>query len=222
MQEQDIAETQERYRKRWLQYGYHARTLGWNKGGQGVRFQAALEQIRAEECASILDVGCGFGDLLTYLRERGWAGTYTGIDIVSELIAEARRRHDSDAGADFLNAELTAVAPQPADMVVSLGVFNHRLTEDSRSFVERMIEAMWRSCRQVMVCDFLSSSADADARQERLFYADAADVLKIAQRYSRRVVVHHGYMPFEFNVKVWRDDAYTAETPVFRPYLECS
>src|SRR2546428_11299742 len=127
MREQDIADTQERYRKRWRQHGYHVKTLGWNKGCQNVRFQAALEQVRPEECASILDVGCGFGDLLTYLRERDWPGIYTGIDIVPELIAEAQRRHGSDEKARFLNVELTSVAPQPADMGGSRGGFNHRL-----------------------------------------------------------------------------------------------
>ena len=63
MRDQDIAETQERYRKRWLEYGYDRRKYGWNKDCQWVRFEAAFEGLRPDEFGSVLDVGCGFGDL---------------------------------------------------------------------------------------------------------------------------------------------------------------
>jgi hypothetical protein len=37
------------YRKRWLEYGYDPRTLGWNKDCQWVRFEAAFEGVRPDE-----------------------------------------------------------------------------------------------------------------------------------------------------------------------------
>lgn len=219
MWERDILDTQERYRRRWARHGYDPKTLGWNKGLQEVRFRAALEGFALPECSSILDVGCGFGDLLAYLREGGWTGSYTGVDVVPELVAEAGRRHGRDAGAHFINAAFARAQPgAKADLVVSIGVFNHSLQQDSMSFIAETIGAMWDSCRHGVVCDFLSSSAEAQARQQHLFYADPAEILQLARRFSRRVLLHHAYMPFEFMVKIWRDQAFTGAIPVFRPY----
>ena len=215
MREDDVAAVRERYRQRWVEYGYDPRTLGWNKGCQWVRFEAALEGIRPDECASVLDVGCGFGDMLGYLRQRGWSGRYVGTDVVPELIEEAARRY----GGEFLLQDLSSEPlTEPLDMAVALGIFNHRVNEGNWQFIEAMIDAMWRSTKQVIVCDFLSSLSEPHRRQPHLFYADPGRLFEIASRYSRRIAIHHSYMPFEFQVKIWHDASYTVPKPVFGPY----
>jgi SAM-dependent methyltransferase len=40
--------------------------------------------------ASVLDLGCGNGRLLSFLADRGWQGSYAGIDGSRELLAEAQ------------------------------------------------------------------------------------------------------------------------------------
>jgi SAM-dependent methyltransferase len=217
MLDKDRRETLERYRNRWNQFGYDPRTLGWDKGLQAVRFRGALEGIPLHTVSSLADVGCGFGDLLTWLRERGWVGRYIGVDLVPELLAEARRRHSEDRAATFVEADISAdeLPFEAVDVAVSIGVFNHRLETDHRSFVRSTFEAMWRLSRSVVVCDFLSAVSDRDKQRPDLYYADAGEILGFAQQYSRRVMIHHAYMPFEFNVKVWHDDSFTVAAPAF-------
>jgi len=43
--------------------------------------------------SSVCDVGCGFGDLLPYLRTHFADITYTGIDISPSLVHKARELH---------------------------------------------------------------------------------------------------------------------------------
>jgi SAM-dependent methyltransferase len=219
MWDEDRTELLERYRQRWQQYGYDSRTLGWNKDCQWVRFEAAFEGIREDEHGSIVDVGCGFGDLLGYLRWRGWNGRYTGVELVPELIEEARKRYASDPAATFISSDVQTFAPpSKADMAVALGVFNHRLHQDNFEFARRTIENMWKQTEKIVVCDFLSTSSDPGRRREDLFYADPRDIYELAARYSRRVSIHHAYMPFEFQVKIWHEDSFEIAAPVFRPY----
>jgi SAM-dependent methyltransferase len=219
MWESDVAELRARYRTRYETYGYDRRTLGWEKDCQHVRFEAALEGLRPEDYASVLDVGCGFGDLLTYLRKRRWRGRYVGIDLVPELLAEARERHADDGRAVFEHADASAGGfAQSAGLAIGIGVFNHRLHQDNLDFVAATLEAMWNASSRAVVCDFLSDSAELGKRRADLYYADPADILKLARRHSRRVVVNHAYMPFEFQVKIWHDDRFTPSRPVFRPY----
>jgi hypothetical protein len=213
-------DVRERYGRRLEQYGYDARTLGWNTGTQRVRFEALLEGLRDDDYASILDVGCGFGDLLDFLRGRGWRGEYAGIDLVPELVDEARRRHAGDGAATFACSEITATEREARhSMAVAIGIFNHRLQRDNMEFVRGMIAAMWASSTAVVVCDFLSTRSDPDRRRDDLFYADPGLMLEEAQRYSRRTMIHHAYMPFEFQVKIWHRDDVTEGTPVFAPYV---
>jgi SAM-dependent methyltransferase len=214
MWEEDIRETRERYSQRWKQHGYSPLTLGWNKGLQEVRFEAALETLGFESCASVLDVGCGFGDLFGYLHERGWNGTYTGVDLVPELIEEARSRWGANARFECLDISAQS-SDVSAYLVLAIGIFNHRLHQPNLDFFRTMFEAMWSRSKGLVVCDFLSSTAEPGRRQPNLFYADPSDIYKIASSYSRRIQIHHAYMPFEFQLKVWRDDSFTPDSPVF-------
>jgi SAM-dependent methyltransferase len=216
MEERDLEETRERYRERWLQYGYDPRTLGWNKGLQSVRFLGAVESLRPEEHASVLDVGCGFGDFLSFLRGRGWTGSYRGVDVVPELIDEARRRHGADGAFECRDASAGPITGKSA-MALAIGMFNHRLRSDHWAFVEETFAAMWNATTHVVVVDFLSTTADQ--RREDLFFADPCDAFALGRKYSRRLAIHHGYMPFEFQLKVWHDQAFDVKAPAFSPYL---
>ena len=81
MDDQDRAGTVEKYRKGYAEHGYSPKTLGWDKGRQDIRFEVLLSFF---ECRgkSILDIGCGFGDLNRVLaRKTGGAYSYTGVDL---------------------------------------------------------------------------------------------------------------------------------------------
>jgi SAM-dependent methyltransferase len=219
MHERDRDAVRERYRKRWHEFGYHSRTLGWNKDCQWVRFEAALDGIRNNEMQSVLDVGCGFGDLLGFLRERGWQGRYTGIDLVPELVDAARGVYREDPAAEFVCGDVHEGAPLPkSELVLALGMFNHSLPQGNLGLIQETIAAMWEASSSVVVCDFLSVSSEPEKRQAHLFYADPAEVYRIGAAYSRRLEIHHAYMPFEFQLKLWRDDSFQAAAPVFSPY----
>ena len=218
MNERDRVELQERYRTRWREYGYDVRTLGWNKDCQWVRFSAALDGLRAVEYATVMDVGCGFGDMLDFLHETGWRGQYVGVDVSPELLDEAARRHAGNRDATFICGDVQELELPAVDAAIALGTLNHRLHESNLACARRTLDAMWRVTRHVVVCDFLSTTSDPDRRRDDLFYADPCDVFAVAAQYSRRVMLHHAYMPFEFQVKIWHGDGFDAAAPVFPPY----
>jgi len=45
-------------------------------------------------------------------------------------------------------------------LVVALGVFNHRVEQGNVAFVRETFEAMWKASKNVVVCDFLSTSSE--------------------------------------------------------------
>ncbi len=66
----EVEQIQNRYQKRWFKTGYSPFSLGWGKAKQSLRFQKMFEGFEVKG-KSILDIGCGFGDLNQYLKIRG-------------------------------------------------------------------------------------------------------------------------------------------------------
>src|SRR3954466_5313592 len=78
-------------------------------------------QIGIESGRRVLDLGCGWGPLLNFIRSRGAHGL--GVTL-SSAHAEACRRH----GLDVRIQDMRAISEQtfgPFDAVASLGAFEH-------------------------------------------------------------------------------------------------
>src|SRR4051812_50192378 len=86
-------ETARWYEDKVRRYGYDHRGLGFrNRSSQEKRFEALLA-LGDLDGARLLDVGCGFGDFLTFLEGRGIRPEYTGIDLCEPMIARCRERY---------------------------------------------------------------------------------------------------------------------------------
>src|SRR5207248_7147228 len=131
---------------------------------------------------------------LPYLRERGFAGSYTGIDFVPELIEVGRQAYP-DARLEV--ADFSTFRPDESfDLVVASGIFNARLSdEDQRAYIENTLKKMWTHARVAASADFLSSYVDF--RREDLCYTAPATVFAFAKRLTRRTALPLDYMPFE-------------------------
>lgn len=207
----------ERYESRLDQFGYSPETLGWGKNGrQDVRFAVLAAEALARANCSVLDVGCGFADLYDYLRARGWAGSYTGVDIVPRLIEVAVERHP---GLDLRCAELHQLAGEGThDYVIASGVFNARLEqEDNREHIRRSLAAMHRLARAAVCVDFMSTYVDF---QHPLgWHTDPGWAFGAAKELSRRAALRHDYMPFEFALFIYKEDQVSGRN-VFQAFEE--
>jgi SAM-dependent methyltransferase len=206
MDDQDRRLLIEWYRERLAEHGRSPAGLGCGKGGrQEVRFGVLAEPVLARPTSSVLDVGCGFADLYAFLHAHGWSGNYCGIDVSPDLLHVARELHPD---LDLREAEVTAAALADAsfDFVLASGTFNVRLrTGDNLAHIERALTTMRRIARVAVCVDFLSSYVDywhPDA-----WHVDPAAAFAIGKRLSRRVGLRHDYMPYEFALFVYCDDA---------------
>jgi SAM-dependent methyltransferase len=205
-----VARNLERYRV----HARDPRSLGWRPETQAVRFAAVAAGFPAAPPSSVLDVGCGFGDALDFLRGRGWVGHYIGVDVVPEFIDEARSLHRADADAEWHCADFLENASRwTCDAVFASGLFNHRRRDGNVAFAEAVVAAMVGCAASYVAADFLSTTSDR--RRDDLFFWDPGDVLALGLRHTRRVALDHSYMPFEFMLKLWRDDAFSPDLPAF-------
>jgi trans-aconitate methyltransferase len=200
---------QERYAERLRRFGHDPRTLGWDKGKQPDRFAALTALLPLPRIRSVLDVGCGFGDLLPFLRQRGFVGQYTGLDFMPDLIEVGAAAYPE---ARFVVADFSEyTAEEPFDVVLASGIFNARLSgEDQWAYVTATLRRMHGLAAVTACADFLSSHVDF--RREDLHYTSPEAVFTFARSLTRRVALLHHYMPFEFAAYLFRDDRVTENT----------
>jgi len=201
------------YQDRWRVYGPSPQSLGWTKGKQAIRFHALLADLSCDG-KSLLDVGCGFGDLNSAIRERGHSYTYHGIDMVPEFINYGRSRYGSPSTTFAVSDLDSDVCDRTFDYVVGIGIFGYRLAdEDNYRYIERTLASMFARCTDATAVDFLSSHVTF--RRESNFYADPARILSIALGMTRRVLLRHDYLPFEFGLVLFKDDSYDKDQAIF-------
>lgn len=219
MDDQDRAGTVEKYRKGYAKYGYSPKTLGWDKGRQDIRFEVLLSFF---ECRgkSILDIGCGFGDLNRVLsRENGDSYQYLGVDLVGELIDEGRHHYPQE-NIKFLNSDfLEYPFTETFDIVVASGIFNHKFASgDNDLFVERVLKKAWSLCVEGFAFDFLSDKVDY--RYDHTYHNNPERILGLAYGLSRNVSLRNDYMPFEFCLHVGKDDSFDRADAVFNVHKQ--
>ena len=135
----------ERHRDSLAQYGCSPQTLFWaTRGIQKVRFRV-LADIGIARGDSLLDVGCGFGELSSWLASHALAVDYTGLDLSPDIIGRARSMHPD---ATLMCGELVDFdfAPLSFDWVMLSGMLNWQLHDDG-AYARRVIERMYALCR---------------------------------------------------------------------------
>ena len=195
------SETTQFYEEHIRLHGYSYRALGFGRrASQEKRFAAALG-LGNFHGKRLLDVGCGFGDLLAWLNAKGVEPHYTGVDIMRPMIERCRTRF-KDTGARFLIGDaLSFAADEPYDYVVASGIFGYN-ARDTRERVRPTLEHLFSLARIGMAVNFLSCRAPT--RSPGRLYLQPSDVLQFALELTPAVKLDHTYLPNDFTVCLYR------------------
>jgi trans-aconitate methyltransferase len=192
----------EKYNERLKLYGYDPRSVGWFKGRQTLRFKVLTEIGNLNNC-SVLDVGCGFGDLYGYLIKKGLSIKYTGIDINLNLIKLAKEVYPE---AHFEVIDVAEYEKSDSfDWLFACGFFEFKIPEEN--YVQKMLKKMYTICTKGVAVDFMSSYVDFTT--EDAYHADPAEIFRFCKTLSKRVTLRHDYMPFEFCIYIYKNDRIT-------------
>lgn len=191
------------YSELFKKYGDSPHAVQWSDSAtQMKRFEILCEIGDVNNC-SILDFGCGVGHLFDFLKGKGHKVTYTGVDVVDEMLAFAQQKHSDARFCKFEN-----ISGEKFDYVLISGVFNNRM-ESNRSFYRRTLRQCFELCVQGMAFNMMSSYVDF--RNEELFYEEPEEAFRFCkEELSPRVAIRNDYLlkekviPYEFCTYVYR------------------
>jgi cyclopropane-fatty-acyl-phospholipid synthase len=105
----------------------------------------------------ILDLGCGWGSMLKFLREAGHRGELTGLTLSQEQLAYARKQEGlSVCRADFITEPFEGA---PYDRLYSIGALEHVRPPELASLYQKMYDAL--APGGLAVHQFFSYESDA-------------------------------------------------------------
>jgi SAM-dependent methyltransferase len=178
--------------------------VDWNgTDSHEMRHRQFLRLLDGAPDASVIDLGCGFGDFWRFLRAEGHRGGFIGYDIAPDMIEKARQLHGESGDLRWrVGAEPTEIA----DFAIASGIFNVKgavADEVWAGYVHRTIDILAQAGRCGFAFNVLSTSSDPERRRPNLFYADPVDMLaRCLQRYGRSVALLQDYGLYEFTVLV--------------------
>ena len=87
-----LEEKRKSYQKAFAKYGVDPRALQYiSKKSAVVRYQQLIVDLNFEG-KTILDVGCGFGDIISYIEKTANNFKYVGVDVVPEFIKVCKKK----------------------------------------------------------------------------------------------------------------------------------
>lgn len=197
----------DRYNERLTSMGETAQALGWrNSSQQQLRFRVLAEIADLSGC-SILDIGCGFGDLLDCVIQSGATDVrYTGTDLNPALIEVAQKKHP--AASFHATTDLSQFADDSQDYVFLSGLFNFKI-EDNTGFMHDTVRESFRIARRGVAFNLLGSYVDF--KEEHLFYHQEQEVFDFAKGLTRFVALRADYPLYEFTVYLHKPEAVKAK-----------
>lgn len=170
--------------------------LGYrDQASQTKRFEA-LASVGDLSGASVLDVGCGHGDLKGFLDTRFHGFDYVGIDQMAEFVQQARVLYGQRPSCYFCIADFTEADLPHADYVFASGVLGYRCADENFAF--DMIVRMYLAANKALAFNMLDAAKFPE--HPLLVGHDMDKVVAFCRRLSPGVELIQGYLEDDFTV----------------------
>ena len=195
------------YNSKIIEYGLSPRGVDWkNSEGQLLRFDMLLRALDIQDSnveGSLLDFGCGNGELARYLAEKSSTLNYFGYDLSPEMIKVASRRLDILSGSEFSDQ---LPSNREWDFVIASGTFNVKLDEDAESwgnYVKSTLLQIKEQTRVAFAFNLLTSYSDRHLQSARLYYASPEELFEFCvTEIGRNVSIFHHYGLYEMTIGI--------------------
>jgi SAM-dependent methyltransferase len=188
------------YQKAFDLYGESPKSLHWvDYPSQARRFKPLVADLDLEG-KSILDAGCGLGDLLPYLYAKADSFQYFGMDINEDFIEVAKKRyggHKFKVGDPFSKRLLHGL-----DVVISSGTMNQNVPNwlEAR---KKMIRGLWGNTREALAFN-MAGSFKPWPHDSLIAYADSQVILEYCLTLTDKVNLKADYLPQDFTVIMYK------------------
>lgn len=163
-----------------------------------LRFRELVRDVPVHS-KSILDAGCGLGDLLPFLYAKSPDFSYLGVDKKAEFIEFARKHYE---GHEFRVGDPFDKKIGMFDIVISSGVMNGN-EPDWMEKRRKMISTLWDQTGEALAFNMAGGNVPI-ANDSLIAYADAGEIYEYCKTLTPRVILKAHTIRKDFTVVMFK------------------
>lgn len=189
-----------RYEEDYRKYGYSPLSLSMPSDRRAIRYHELVKNFpffnNRDDNFTILDAGCGFGDLVLYLNYLECHNySYIGVDVVESFIEEGEKRYgggrDSKAKFYQYNFLVDVVENIEFDYAVSSQTFN----ESNLSVIKKFMSDMFYRSHKGISFNFVTDKVEF--KKSGTVYHNPMEIMEYAYTITNCVIMDNACMPYE-------------------------
>lgn len=177
--------------------------IGWgSKKSQKLRFEVLTSGLDLNN-KTVLDFGCGFGDLYSFIQEKNnnKLKKYVGIDICKEFILYNNKKYRKINNVNFLNFDLNEIKHNHYDYCFMSGTLNLKIGNNYKELISKL-KMMYKMSK--IACGINLLSTNVDYKNPKDFHYNPSKVIGIAQKISPKFIIRHDYPLYEFTLHLFK------------------
>ena len=174
------------YQKLFEANGANAKGVGWGDPSKHlIRINSMLSMVekRYLSKSTLLDVGCGYGELYNFLKERksNLKDSYVGFDINDKMIGFARENNNNNEKFHVSNIDNWNME---SAIVFCCGIFTKKVDADNED-MEKLLDSFFEMCLRIKAKQiiFNTMSPLCDYLDKSLYYPKVDIIINLISKY---------------------------------------
>lgn len=177
-----------------------AQSLAWfSEEDQLKRFEILAEIGDLNDC-SVLDIGCGNGDLCYYLSQYFTNVSYHGIDMIPAFLDNAIEKTKDFPDTTFYLGDFMQGTLPVVDYILVSGSLNYKNSDSD--FIFKAITHLYTHCNMALGFNLLSKTVNPNGI---LMAYSPKTITDFCKTLSNTVVVKENYVEDDFSVMVYKE-----------------
>lgn len=201
---QELKKKVKSYQGVFKKYGVHPKALYWtSEKAAELRYKELVADFDFEG-KTILDVGCGFGDIIPYISRKTNKFDFTGVDMMPEFIQTAQKKYPEYRF--ILRDYFSHPMKEKFDIIISSGALNSNFKNVYR-FRKKAIKTLFDHAREAIGFNMAGFYPQPENKKGyRVYYADSLTILKYCLSLSSKLVFRHHYHRKDFTIVIFKQE----------------
>jgi SAM-dependent methyltransferase len=190
------------YQKRFEKYGLSPKSLKWrNRNTMEKRFREIVADLDFTD-KEILDIGCGFGNIIPFVKRKAKNFSYIGVDFVPEFIKAAEKLYPQ---YKFLKTDyFIKPLKENFDIIIASGCLNSNV-RNNLEFRKKAIKSMFDHAKETLVFNMLGGYPQPKTSPKNdVWFANSLEILKFCLELTPEIIFRSQYLENDFTIIMFK------------------